>query len=341
MIATHPFFGPVTTEDWNLVFHPQGGQDRVEYTARFSKEPTLADYATLEPRLCAFEAFCRNMETYDRSVREHFRTWPASAGPFDLVGVMMSGDDYPLPWAFEAGSLYAPGSPAYRPFALQYRALDEQAWEAAGIIRYPPLFVALFDETGIFAGIDHEVEKGMRSLPETIEPARRDAGYHHPFFGSQRLSELATIGEATIAGWNVPVDLYMNRRAMLVFEPEQLDAFVPLAENLSGLDAKVRAAFPEQVRNDWLEERFSNGSPKLRAALDEIFPGATSPSDITPAAFASALILDRACFSMSPDDSDGATLTLDYAVLPKRDDDELFAAKLDASGSLIDIVVES
>lgn len=225
MIATHPFLGPVTTQGWDLVFHPPGGRADVEYTARFSKDPTLENYQALGPRLSAFEAFCRNLEASDRVVREHFGTWPASAGAFDLVGVMMSGGDHPLPWALEPGCLYEPDAPAYRPFALQYRGLDERAWDVADISWYPPLFVALFDETGNFAGVDHNVERGMQSLPETIMPSRWEAGYCHSFFGRRRLSELGTIGKATIAGRKVPVDLYMTRRTMLGFEPEQLDAF--------------------------------------------------------------------------------------------------------------------
>lgn len=341
MIATHPFFGPVTTDGWNLVFRPPSGRAGVEYTARFAKTPTRADYDALGPRLSAFEAFCRNIEANNRLVREHFRTWPASAGAFDLVGLMMSGSDYPLPWALESGRLYEPGSSAYRPFALQYRALDERAWDIADITWYPPLFAALFDEVGAFSGIDYNVEGGMRSLPETITPSRWEAGYRHPYFGLRKLSVLGTIGKATVAGRKVPIDLYMSKRTMLAFEPEQLNVFVPLAENLAGLDAKVRAAFPEETRNQWLEDRFTYGSPKLRAALDKIFPGATSPSEVAPAAFVSSLILDRARFSLSPDSSGGAVLTLDYTVLPKRNDDELFAARFDTSGALMDILVES
>jgi len=254
--------------------------------------------------------------------------------------VMMSGDDNPLPWALEPGCLYAPGAPAYRPFALQYLARDERAWDVADIPWFPPHFVALFDEAGVFSGIDHEVERGMRSLPDAITPSPWEEGYRHPFFGRRKLSELSTIGKADIAGRKVPIDLYMTKRAMLSFEPEQLDRFVPLAENIEALDASLRAAFPTQTRKDWLEERFTCGSPKLRAALDKVFPGATSPSDVTPAAFASALILDRACFSLLSDDSSGAVLTLDYLVLPKRNDDERFAARFDASGVFMGVDVE-
>jgi len=341
MIAIHAFLGPVTADDWNLVFNPPGGRAGIAYTARFSKDPTLADYEALGPRLSAFEVFCRNLETHDSRVREHFQTWPASAGAFELVGVMMSGDEHPLPWALEPGCPYAPGAPAYRPFALQYLARDQQAWEMAEIPWFPPQFVALFDEAGRFSGIDHDVERGMRSLPETITPSRWEAGYRHPFFGRRKLSELSTIGKADIADRKVPIDLYMRKQTMLAFEPEQLDAFVPLVENLAALDATVRAAFPEDVRKDWLEERFAYGSPAQRAALGKAFPGASSPADVTPAAFASALVLDRACFSLSPEDSGGAVLTLDYLVLPKRHDDERFAAKFDASGALMGVVLES
>lgn len=340
-IATHPFLGPVTAEGWNLIFHPPAGRAGVEYTARFSDDPTLAEYQALAPRLPAFEAFCRDLEAHDRQVCAHFRTWPASAGSFDLTGVIMSGGAEPLPWALEPGGFYGPGSPAYRPFALQYRARDEAAWDIADIPWHPPLLAALFDEAGVFSGIDHIVEHGMRSLPASIAPSRWEGGYRHPFFGRRKLSVLGTIGKARIADRVVPIDLFMTKRDMLSFEPEQLDAFVPLAEQLAELDAAVRAAFREDIHKAWLEERFNASSPKLRAALGTVFPGAAVPSDVSPAAFAAALVLNRACFSLSPGSSGGAALTLDYAVLPRRNDNQIFAAQFDGSGRLMSIQSES
>jgi hypothetical protein len=340
VIAEHPFFGSVSPEDWNLVLHPPCRRGGIDYTIRFADEPTREDYEALGRRLAAFEAFCRDIEEKDGLARSYLRSWPNSAGAFELVGVMMSGGDLPLPWAVKAGR-YEPDAPGYRPFALQYRALDENAWDFAGIPWHPPLFAALFDEAGTFAGIDHQVDEAMQSLPGSIATSRWVNGYRHSYFGRCRLSELTKIGTATLAGRKIPIELYMPKRAMVVFEPEQLDPFVPLIERIDALDARVRTEFPEEVRAIWLEERFVHGGPALRRALNTVFPGATAPHDVSQQDFVKGLSLDCARISLSPESRGGATLTMDYRIMPRRNDNELFAARFTDLGELLDIGIES
>ncbi|WP_442678230.1 hypothetical protein ACSBM8_11890 [Sphingomonas sp. ASY06-1R] len=340
VIAERPFFGSVSSEDWNLVLHPPCRRGGIDYTVRFADEPKREDYDALGGRLAAFEAFCRDIEAKDGLVRHYLRSWPNSAGAFELVGVMMAGGELPLPWAVEPGR-NGPDAPRYQPFALQYRALDGKAWDFAGIPWYPPLFAALFNEAGTFAGIDHQVDEAMRSLPSSIAASRWVNGYRHSYFGRCRLSELTKIGTATLAGRKIPIELYMPQRAMAVFEPEQLDPFVPLIERIETLDAKVRTEFPDDIRAIWLEERFVHGGPALRRALDNVFPGATAPDEVSQQDFAKGLKLDCARFSLSPESRSGATLTMDYRILPRRNDNELFAATFTDLGDLLDICIES
>gem|GEM_PF-6287866 len=334
-IAIHPFFGTVTSERWHLVFHPPSCRGDIGYFCYRGDASPREHYETLVPRLAAFEAFCRNLDACDRRTQEHFASWPLSAGSFELVRVMMSGD----------------GNPFYRlpthddpnPFALQYRALNEDAWEYAGITRWPPCFFALFDEAGSFSGIEYEVEKAMRDLPDVIPRPRWENGYRHPYFGRRKLSD-DRIATVKLAGRKIPLDLYMNAKATAAFEPEQLDQFVPLAQNLEGLDAKVRSEFPEKVRIGWLEQRFEYDAPEIpafRRALDRVFPGATGSQDVSRQAFVAALTLKRGSFSLSPKHSGGAALTLDYAILPSRVDNNMFAARFLTSGDLLEIVMES
>lgn len=334
-IATHAYFGQVTADGWDLIFHPPDNRSDVVYRAGYVCHPTREHYEALLPRLPAFEAFCRNLEENDRRVRQHFRSWPLTAGAFELVCAMMGGDDELLP------SSLTPYPYDQRPFALQYRALDQAAWEFAGIPWWPPVFAALFDATGNFSGIEYQVEQAMRDLPDSIAPSRWEAGYRHPYFGRRKLSDFSRLTTSTVAGRKIPFDLFMTKKTMAAFEPEHLDPFVSLVEKLDGLDAGVRSGFPEAMRMEWLEERFTYGTPTLRRALDQIFPDATDPSAVSPQAFAAALVLKRGCFSLSPEKSGGAALTLDYAILPARNDNELFAAKFSLDGELLDLVIES
>jgi len=323
-IATHPFFGAVTSEGWHVAFHPPSCRGDIAYYAYRAGAPAREYYESLAPHLAAFEAFCRNLDACDRRAQEHFATWPRSAGSFELVSVMMSSHDDPSP------------------FALQYRALNEDAWKYAGITRWPPRFLALFDEAGSFSGIQEEVEQAMRDLPDVIPRPRWENGYRHPYFGRCKLSKLSRITTATVAGRKIPLDLYMTTKAMAAFEPEQLDPLVPLAQNLESLDAKVRAEFPEEERINWLKDRFEyDPPPTLRRALDRVFPGAARYEDVSRQAFVAALTFKRGCFSLSPENSGGAALTLDYTVLPSRIDNYLFAAKFLMSGDLLEIVIES
>lgn len=91
-IASHPFFGAVTSEDWNLFFHPAEFSPGLICKALFGCEPSAQHFQALAPMLPAFEIFCRKLHDHDATVRRHFRTWPASAGTFALVGVVMSGE---------------------------------------------------------------------------------------------------------------------------------------------------------------------------------------------------------------------------------------------------------
>jgi hypothetical protein len=333
VIASHGFFGSVTSEDWSLIFHPAGTRSDIIYSAIFGREPSVEDFRALVDVLPAFEVFCRELEVRDATVRRHFGTWPGSAGEFELVGAIMAGEGK-LPWSTTALSADC------QRFALQYRALDEVAWEFAGIPFFPPIFTALFDEKCEFRGIDHNVEQGLSRLP-AIMPKRRRGSYAHPYFGRSRFDELSRLTTLELAGRKVPFDLFMTTAHLAAFEPKQLDGFVSLAEGLEALDAKVRLQFPTEQRLRWLEERFEYGNPALRRALDKVFPDATGATEISAEAFSAALVLKRGCFSLSPDESGGGALALDYAILPARVDNELFVARFSLQGDLLDTSIES
>lgn len=333
VLASHSFFGTVTSEDWNLFFHPSTARPGLIYKALFGCEPSAQHFQALVPILPAFETFCRNLDAHDATVRRHFETWPASAGTFELVGAVMAGEGN-LPWSV------TPDFREPKPFALHYRALDEAAWEHAGIPFFPPVFAALFDADGSFCGVDHEVEKGLANLPDSIPQPKRGS-YRHPYFGRSKLDELARLATVVSDGRKIPLDLYMATAVLAEFEPPMLDGFVPLAESLQDLDRTVRRNFPQDLRLQWLEERLEHGSPALLRALAKVFPDVARPEDVSAESFAAALVLRRGCFSLSPDLSGGAALTLDYTILPARMDDELFAAKFSLNGDLLDIDIES
>ncbi len=332
-IASHPYFGAVTSEDWNLFFHPAEARPGLIYKALFGCEPSAQHFQALVPMLTAFETFCRNLDAHDATVRRHFETWPASAGTFELVGAIMSGEGN-LPWSV------TPDFREAQPFSLQYRALDEAVWDYAGILFFPPVFVALFDADGRFRGIAHEVEKGLGNLPQTI-PQQKRGSYRHPYFGRCKLDEMARLATVVSDGRKIPLDLFMATAVLAEFEPRMLDGFVPLTERLQDLDRKVRRDFPQGLRLQWLEERMEHGSPALLRALGRVFPDAARPGDVSAESFAAALVLKRGCFSLPPEMSGGAALTLDYTILPARMDDELFAAKFSFKGDLLDIDIES
>ncbi|MDO5643200.1 MAG: hypothetical protein Q4G26_12560 [Paracoccus sp. (in: a-proteobacteria)] len=71
------------------------------------------------------------------------------------------------------------------------------------------------------------------------------------------------------------------------------------------------------------------------------FPGARRVQDVSADDFAHALWLERGCFSLSPEDSGGAALTLDYRILPPEEDQYILAAKFSGAGDFPDVVIES
>lgn len=332
-IASHPFFGEVVCEDWNLLFHPAELRSGMICKAIFGCEPSAQHFQALTPTLSAFEAFCRKLGVHDATVRRHFQAWPASAGKFALVGAIMAGEG-DLPWSV------TPDFTQGQPFALQYRALDEAAWNYAGIMFFPPVFAALFDADGTFRGIAYEVEKGLGKLPKSI-PQPKGGSCRHAYFGRFKPDEIARLATITSGGRKIPFDLFMDAAVLAEFEPSMLDGFVPLAETLEDLDRTVRRSFPPELREQWLEERLEYGSPALLRALAKVFPDATRPADIPVERFAAALVLRRGCFSLSTDLSGGAALTLDYTILPPRMDDELFAAKFASDSTLLSVDIES
>lgn len=202
------------------------------------------------------------------------------------------------------------------------------------------MFVALFDADGAFRGIAHEVEKGLANLPDII-PQQKRGSYRHPYFGRRKLDEMARLATIVSDGRKIPFDLFMATAVLSEFEPQMLDGFVPLAEKLHELDWTVRRNFPQDVRLQWLEDRLEYGTPAVLRAMSRGFPRAARPEDVTAESFAAALVLKRGCFSLSPDMSGGAALTLDYTILPARMDDELFAARFSLNGDLLDVAIES
>lgn len=334
LIAHHPFFGHVTADGWDLVFHPEAVDRDLRIRARVGREPSREHFDKVGPLLPTFEKFCRQLDEHDRAARAHFLTWPRAAGNFALIGAMLeaTGD---LTWL-------QTGSAAVRPFALYYRALDEDAWDYAEIYQYPAHFFVAFDREGTFAGVDEIIERGMRTLPEVIEQPRWAGGFDHPFFGPCDLSGFDEIATIDFAGRAVTIDLVMSPRTMVVFEPEMLDPAAALLQKIADLDASVRGRFPPEVREAWLADRYDvDHGPSLREALQRAFPGAGKAADVSPQAFAAALELHRGTYAIAPDGTYAATLTLDYRILPDEVDNYLFAAKFSAKGAMLEICTES
>ena len=334
LIAQHPFFGPVVAQSWRILFAPPSGRPGLCYMAR-SDYPLSQEegYAAMGARLAAYETFCRNLDAHDACVQAHFRTWPSSAGAFELVGVNASMQGA-LPLGIDNNCDLAPPP---RPFGLEYISLDEDAWAFAQIPFYPGRFYALFDEAGVFAGVHGEVEQGMRSLPPVLPQSRWKKGWRHPFFGRHGLSEMCKIATVPVDGRKIAVELVMSRRAMCLFEPEQLDPFAPIVQRLAELDKGLRADFPEETRHNWLHDTYDEANAHLRPALRKLFPAAEGPDDVSPADFCAALKLKRAFVSFESED-DGPTLVLDYA-MPARIDGpcRVFAATFRPDGTLLGV----
>ena len=346
IIATHPYLGPVTSHTDALVFHPPEGRAGVDYRAQvgiavafdddgtpcFGGDLTAADYQALLPRLSAFEAFCRNLDACDQRVHAHFATWPPTSGSFQLFGVWMGGNDDDSPFGYPTAE-----QNGEFPFALQYRALNQEACDYADV---GTTISALFDAAGNFCGIEYGTEEAMRDLPDVIPRPKWPDGYRHAFFGRRKLCEFTQLGTAMVGGRKIPFDLFMTMKEMTAFEPEQLDHFVPLLQDMEQLDARVRRDFPENVRIDWLKHHYGLNDPPaaLRRALARLFPGARAASGVSRQAFVAALVLKCGRFSLSPD---SPALTLDYHILPFRINTYAFAARFRANGDLLEIAIES
>lgn len=165
----------------------------------------------------------------------------------------------------------------------------------------------------------------------------------HGYFGDLGpLDSMMTLCRLQLAdGRTIPMDVYMSEARLADFDPADLDLFVPLSRQIAALDARFRAAFPDQLRDDWLNDRLGEGAGDWAAVMEGSFPGARRAEDVSRTDFINALELRRGCFSLSPEDSGGAILTLDYQILPAAEDYNLFAANFAPDGSLLDVVIES
>lgn len=165
----------------------------------------------------------------------------------------------------------------------------------------------------------------------------------HPYFGAlPELDMFMPIAMVDLAdGRPIELTVYMNEARLTDFTPSDLDGFVALAQGLPELDAKLRAAIPAEIRLRWLSDRLEPFGEDWRDLMAAAFPGAQRAEDVSPAAFARALWLERGCFSLSPEDSGGAALSLDYRILPPDHDSEVVVARFSLEGALLDVVIES
>ena len=165
----------------------------------------------------------------------------------------------------------------------------------------------------------------------------------HSHFGEfGPLENLMTLCQLRLAdGRSIPLDFYMTEARVEDFVPADLDIFVPLSQQIPTLDARFRAAFPEQMRQDWLNDRLGAGAEDWAPLMESRFPGAKRAEDVGRADFIDALELRRGCFSLVPKDSGEAALTLDYQILPADEDNNVFAARFALDGSFLDVVIES
>lgn len=293
-------------------------------------------YDRVAPLLAKFQVFCEALPAKDRIAQDYFaRSWPKSAGEFELSRLVLVEEG--VDWQGERDFSFL----EVGPFGLRYEAHDGDAWQYAGNYNWPPEFQVVFDASGAFISVEEDVDTRYKALPETIEPLHLEDSYSHPYFGEFDLRESDTLKTIIVDGREVEVELYMDRKAQGEFEPKQLDQFVPLLDNLAGIDAQVRAHIPEETRLDWLGDRMEFDADERTEQLAQMFPGAKTPEDVSPEAFAKALWLDRISLSLSPGDSGGAAMTLDYLIFPVDEDGEIFAAKVSADGKLMDVALES
>jgi hypothetical protein len=174
----------------------------------------------------------------------------------------------------------------------------------------------------------------------------------HALFGKVAIiatddSELIDLKAVTFRATEVPTTLFYTSDSMAKLTPQSLDAFALLAPRLEAFDAIVRKSIPEREMSDWLSDRADISvwrtelQEQARETLSRIFPRTAMITGVTREEFIAALWLDRIQFSLDPSQSGGASLTMDYRILPIEIDGGVFAAKFDQTGALIGVVPES
>ena len=362
VLARHPYFGEVTVEEvdvraevnvtaegplfegWRVPLNGVFGIRRDDWqdmldAAKDDVRRVPADlYQRLLPLLSRLQTFCEALPEKDHAAKGYFvEFWPKSAGEFELFGDgLIFYEQNENTEANPHFSFLKSGQ-----CALVYWALDDEVWKYAGIEREREEFHVIFDESGELVGVEEEIDTRYKALPDVIEAFRLEDSYNHPYFGEFDLTESDTLKTITVDGREVDIDLYMKRETYGDFRSEKLDQFVPLLENLDRIDAQVRASIPEETRLNWLGDRMEFDVDERTEKLAQMFPGVKKPQDISPEAFAKALWLDSISLSLSPEDSGGAAMTLDYLIFPVDEDGEIFTAYVSADGELMDIVLES
>jgi hypothetical protein len=178
----------------------------------------------------------------------------------------------------------------------------------------------------------------------------------HPFFGNvtfaaadeiDEYGDLCDIDPVRVRGQLCPSSLYYTRANLDGLTSQTLDPLAALAKRIDQLDDVARRTVPAALSENWLRdhsdpEMWGSKITAQRALekLQSIFPGKSSLDLVSPAEFAAALTLEAVSFSLAPDNSGGASMTLDYRILPDDLSDDVIAAKFSADGRLLSIDVE-
>jgi hypothetical protein len=179
----------------------------------------------------------------------------------------------------------------------------------------------------------------------------------HPLFGrveflaADEIDEYGEICELKpIAFRDVDYEatLYYTRETLPGLTARSLEPLAALVARLDDLDKVLRTSVPDDVRESWLSDRMDpetwaseDAAAEAQAMLREAFPDTPTLSDVTAGQLAKALKLERLGFSLAPEGSGDAALTLDYRILPDEFDNYVFAAKFAADGQLISVDLES
>jgi hypothetical protein len=176
---------------------------------------------------------------------------------------------------------------------------------------------------------------------------------NHPVLGELTLIEPHSMGDLldlkpqSLGGTTVPARLFYSAKSLRNIAPTALEPLANLAQQLTDFDAVVRAQLGATLIEDWLDHHndITMWQDELQAPaareLARIFPGVSDLTRVTHAQFAATLWLERICFSLDSSLSGGATLTMDYRVLPVELDDNIIAAKFDEAGAFMGAVIES